>query len=60
MRRISLNDCGIADIGKDYMVEIEDLTPTDRIIRDERGNDEKVLLATSWLEIGVSLLTAIN
>jgi len=45
MRRISLNDCAITDIGKDHMFEIEDLTPTDRIIRDERGNDEKVLFS---------------
>ena len=28
------------------MIEIEDLTPTDRIIRNECGKDEKVLFST--------------
>lgn len=40
-----MNDCAITDIGKEHMFEIKDLTPTDRIIRNERGNDEKVLFS---------------
>lgn len=40
-----MNDSAITDIGKDHMFEIEDLTPTDRIIPKERGSDEKVLFS---------------
>ena len=30
---------------KNHMFEIEDLTPSDKIIRNECGNDEKVLFS---------------
>ncbi len=42
------------------MIEIEDLKPTDRIIRNECCKNERVLFSNPWLETGVSLLTAIN
>ena len=40
-----MNDCAITDIGKEHMFEIKDLTATDRVIRNERDNDEKVLFS---------------
>lgn len=60
MKKISLNDCAITDIGRNHMFEIEDLTPTDRIIRNERGNDEKVLFSNFLVGNWSFLLTATN